>query len=55
MVARGILSLPITIVSSESTFSTSSGILTERRVSVLIKTMKIFVTTRNWLYVHGST
>ncbi|CAL1354099.1 unnamed protein product [Linum trigynum] len=47
--AKDVLSIPITSVASESSFSLGGRILTKWRTSILSDTLEAVVTTRNWI------
>ena len=48
--ARDLMSIPITIVASESSFGTGKKILTPYRLCLLLENAEVRLCTKSWLY-----
>ena len=48
--ARDLMNIPITIVVSESSFSTEKNILTPYRLCLLLEDAEATLCTKSWLY-----
>ncbi|CAH1444088.1 unnamed protein product [Lactuca virosa] len=50
LIAKGILSIPISTIDSESSFSTSGRIVGPHRSRLLPSTIEVIICTQNWLW-----
>lgn len=50
LIAKDILAIPISIVASESSFSTSGRIVSQHRSRLLPSTIEAIICTQNWLW-----